>query len=772
MWRNSLQMSDSLLQASEVRKARLLIDSKDAFDLIHRIASPDGPNLSFIDTQTDIPESQKMFSNEIFACNDVIKKLDTFENLLKTYGIEVPKMINSDVVPLESKSLEIFKKNINERLSLIQVIIADFASLEEKHCLLNEKYQIFSILAEFYGSYFYQPILDGMKEEIGANNPIDRPRIHCLLGTINPRIAHSLQRVLLKATHGNIIWKQNTVFSDEDKKKPKVGFTIFFQTLSLKDHIINLCYSFNATVFDVTDRESEGLEDQYQKIYSELSELGQILKRSKILLLKDLSQIASDIGDWRKNIDATSLVYNTLNKMRIEGQVFKAYIWFLQKEYSNITEFLAVKNPDHMTNVQVVSHKKTEQPTYYPLPNSLAGFQYLITSYGIPQKVEINPMIFVLVTFPIFFGLMFGDVGHGLIILVSSYAYLYTKKKNITESEKSTINVIIACSICAIFAGLLYNDVFSKPFFLSMHSYQVLDNSKYSWNGFGIGSKWLLSSNKIGFLNDFKMKMSIIIAYYHQLFGLFLSILNHRNNRQFDEILFSDLPKIILFNNVVGYMVFWIFYKWTCITRSSTTIPPLMPIILDYLMHKKGRQSYFIGQVFIENMMLYSVFLLTMVILCGKPIQMYFKKDKRHALLLTPDESTSISVNNALECENKEQWSTEIIMHFIEAFEFILSIGSNTASYLRIWALSLAHSVLSDIFWMTIYKAGFRVSDYFFVDVIFMMASCIAWQMITLGFMVAMEGISASLHSLRLHWVEFQSKFFKGNGNLFEPIKY
>ena len=107
-------------------------------------------------------------------------------------------------------------------------------------------------------------------------------------------------------------------------------------------------------------------------------------------------------------------------------------------------------------------------PTHFRVNKYTHGFQEFVNTYGIPRFKEVNPALFTAATFPFLFGIMYGDVGHGSILLLGA-AFLVITEKNFNKrtTEEMTYSIfearymLLGMGICAVYCGLVYNDYFA-----------------------------------------------------------------------------------------------------------------------------------------------------------------------------------------------------------------------------------------------------------------------------------------------------------------------
>eukprot|EP00343_Euplotes_focardii_P002897 CAMPEP_0205804798 /NCGR_PEP_ID=MMETSP0205-20121125/7824_1 /ASSEMBLY_ACC=CAM_ASM_000278 /TAXON_ID=36767 /ORGANISM="Euplotes focardii, Strain TN1" /LENGTH=199 /DNA_ID=CAMNT_0053074981 /DNA_START=318 /DNA_END=914 /DNA_ORIENTATION=- len=111
-------------------------------------------------------------------------------------------------------------------------------------------------------------------------------------------------------------------------------------------------------------------------------------------------------------------------------------------------------------------------------------------------------------------------------------------------------------------------------------------------------------------------------------------------------------------------------------------------------------------------------------------------------------EEVMINLKKVLTQHSEEHGLEEIIVHqLIETIEFVLGTISNTASYLRLWALSLAHSQLADVFYEKTIVMGLETNSI----IVLFISQQLFWAA-TLGVLMSMDSMECFLHTLRLHW--------------------
>ena len=79
---------------------------------------------------------------------------------------------------------------------------------------------------------------------------------------------------------------------------------------------------------------------------------------------------------------------------------------------------------------------------------------------------------------------------------------------------------------------------------------------------FGVDPAWQAASNKIIFLNGYKMKISLIFGLIHMVFGVTLSAWQKVLKRKYAEIFVEFIPQLVFLVFIFCYLIFLIFFKW------------------------------------------------------------------------------------------------------------------------------------------------------------------------------------------------------------------
>lgn len=614
-------------------------------------------------------------------------------------------------------------------------------------------------------------------------------------------------------------------------------FAVFFNgQTNIRAKLVKLCSAFNANTFEMShDINADVLQSTQQ--LSEFKMVVRKSEDCIRQMLLNVSSKVAEWKMQCVKYRAIFTALNKFN-FNIAQKCMVVKLWCPVSDERYLSELCQRFNQTGLGISSILLERiehnpdeENEYPTFFRLNKFTQGFQNIVDSYGVANYQEMNPAPYTIITFPFLFAVMFGDAGHGIIMFMFAL-WMVLKESSLGGDGRKIKNeiwalffggryIILLMGIFSIYTGLIYNDVFSKSvnifgssFFVptglnssktdQMTELNPLNASTGSPYPFGVDPIWQLSANKILFLNSYKMKMSVILGVSQMLFGVSLSLLNHMHFRRYLNIFCEFIPQVGFLMFIFGYMNLLIFAKWFKYDRSTQGNAPsiLINLINMFLMkYPEGPdapiylQEWYPGQRVVQTFLLIGALLCIPWILFPKVFILWRRNQvkTRQFGLFSENALDQLSQNELIgengplsngsgysEQSDKNHGHKEFdfgdtfIHQAIHTIEYCLGSISHTASYLRLWALSLAHAQLSEVLWNMVFRPGLSGmhSMPHSVNALLTFVCFSVWAVLSVAVLIVMEGLSAFLHALRLHWVEFQSKFYTGAGVSFEPFSF
>jgi len=811
---------------------QLMIPSEAAHDTVAALGEVG--LLQFKDLNTEKSAFQRTYANQVKRCDEMARKLRFLTEQVHKAHLSVggrsplwEKTVTMD--ELETK-LEELEREVTELNSNNDRLQRTHAELSELAILLERAGQFFdnaravasrdavnTNVPHAPSQDFGAPLLDSDRE---TTVDAKLARLGFVAGLIHQEKLVSFERLLFRATRGNMFLRQAQVGKVQDpattEMQEKSVFVVFFAGERARTKIMKICEAFGANRYPFPEEVSRQRQ-MHSEVTARLHELHTTLDAGDMHRQNVLTGVAQNLESWTLLVRKEKAIYHTLNKMNMDftRKVLVAEAWVPSNARARVSEALRQAAEHSHTQVNTVlqplAMQHQQPPTYFRTNKFTECFQTIVDAYGIANYREVNPAVFTIMTFPFLFAVMFGDFGHGVLMLLFAL-FLVLNERSLGKTQLDDMSsmafggryCILLMAFFSMYVGALYNEFFAMPMTLGGDTkFRCYIGSETSPTGptdlrdcshagghikfpggepypFGVDPAWRGSKTELPYLNSVKMKMSILLGVLHMNLGIIMSLFNNSYFRDYLSTWCEFVPQMIFLNGLFGYLCFLIVFKWVTPNCFADLYHVLIAMFLDPgTVDKTG--FLFTGQAGLQVLLLLLCLVAVPWMLLPKPLILKSRADKAkkaggeyhrmgedeegHAAASTSQGDGGHGQGHG---EHGEFEFGEVMVHqMIHTIEFVLGAVSNTASYLRLWALSLAHSQLSGVFYERVLMGAMQSNNTAAIFIGFFV-----WALATLGVLMVMESLSAFLHALRLHWVEFQNKFYRGTGHKFTPFSF
>lgn len=314
------------------------------------------------------------------------------------------------------------------------------------------------------------------------------------------------------------------------------------------EKILKVMRSFNANPFSIPENVEQvptkayataelkikEFEEKHKKVSKELAKLTAKVRKD-ILTLHEKAQVAKDILELLRKPGGTK------NFAVIQGYIPKK----MEKKFKDITsKWMSVV--EDVTDPELV--KKT--PTLFDNKIFVRTFEVITQSQGIPKKGESDPTPMIALMWPIFYGLMFADVGHGLLLMGLGLVFKLKGQGNL-----SRWGMLIAISgAAAAIAGVGTGEAFG------FHIDHIQPFEGLLEEGGALYSiSWLVGVISVAELNFEQvimiLKVSLFLGIIHIVWAFLLHIKKLAKEGKKTTMFTEAIPNVTLYGGIVVIMM-------------------------------------------------------------------------------------------------------------------------------------------------------------------------------------------------------------------------
>uniref|UniRef100_A0A4W6BZJ3 V-type proton ATPase subunit a n=1 Tax=Lates calcarifer TaxID=8187 RepID=A0A4W6BZJ3_LATCA len=785
----------SMFRSEEVCLVQLFLQSGSAYNCVSELGELG--LVEFRDLNPNVNAFQRKFVGEVRRCEELEK---TFTFLEQEINRSLSPPLHGPLLPpcptpLAPQPRELITiEEESERLAReLKEVSRNRDSLRAQLTQLCQYRGVLTRTHSLTASQAPPPVLESQ----GLFDNRQDVHLSFVAGVVHPWKVPSFERLLWRACRGYIIVDFREM--EDPLQHPDTGemvqwtvFLISYWGDQIGQKVKKICDCFRTQTFAYPESTAER-EEILQGLEGRIEDIKSVLSQTEAFLQQLLMRAVAVLPQWKVRVQKCKAVQMVLNlcSPSVTDKCLIAEAW------CPVAKLPELQNALREGGVRQ-QHRRC------------------LRSGQLPKKAHVvfKFTVYTIITFPFLFAVMFGDVGHGLLMTVAALWMVLEEKDPKLRNNNNEIwrmmfggrYLILLMGLFSIYTGAVYNECFSRglstfssawhvgPMFeKNIWNASVLAGSEYlsmdpnvtgvftSPYPFGIDPIWGLANNKLTFLNSYKMKMSVIIGIIHMTFGVCLSFFNYWHFGQVSSVFFVLIPELFFMVCLFGYLVFMVVFKWLAYTPDqSQTAPSILIHFIDMFLFTENSDNppLYKGQMVVQKVLVVLALCSVPVLLLGKPLYKYitFKK-RRHQMddrrpLVSDDGSVNTHQGDVEGGAAEEEFdAADVFMHqAIHTIEYCLGCISNTASYLRLWALSLAHAQLSEVLWVMVMRLALKWHGYVGSVVLFVIFAFFA--VLTVSILLVMEGLSAFLHALRLHWVEFQNKFYSGTGYKLSPFSF